>query len=63
MTELLTRREVADFFRVDTRTVERWLKSGRLKGYKLGTGRTAPWRINTTEMTDFLAKNEVKAHV
>jgi len=42
--EFKTRKEVAEFFRVNPRTVERWLKSGKLKGYKLGEGKTAPWR-------------------
>jgi len=60
--ELLTRKEVAKFFRVDVRTVEKWLKNGRLKGYKLGSGKTSPWRINSAEMQNFLTENEVKIH-
>ncbi len=43
--EFLTRTEVAKYFRVDPRTVERWLRSGKITGYKLGKGKTAPWRI------------------
>ncbi|MFH1769194.1 MAG: helix-turn-helix domain-containing protein [Parcubacteria group bacterium] len=54
--EFKTRKEVAEFFRVDPRTVERWLKSGKLKGYKLGKGKTAPWRIDVEEINKFLAK-------
>lgn len=60
--ELLTRKEVATYFKVDPRTVERWLKSGQLKGYKLGKAKTSPWRINAIAMQDFLITNEVKEH-
>ena len=56
--QFLTRKEVAKYFRVDPRTVERWLKSGKLKGYKLGKGQTAPWRIDMAEVKKFLAKNK-----
>jgi excisionase family DNA binding protein len=56
--EFKTRKEVAEFFRVDPRTVERWLKSGKLKGYKLGKGKTAPWRIDMAEIKKFLEKNK-----
>ena len=56
--QFLTRKEVAEFFRVDPRTVERWLRSGRLNVYKLGKGKTAPWRIDMKEVKKFLAKNK-----
>lgn len=55
--KLLTRQEVAAMLRVDPRTVERWLRSGKLKGYKLGDGKTAPWRIDEAEVQKFLEKN------
>lgn len=55
--KLLTRQEVAELLRVDPRTVERWLRSGTLKGYKLGDGKTAPWRIDEVEVQKFLEKN------
>lgn len=55
--KLLTRKEVADLLRVDPRTVERWLRSGKLNGYKLGDGATAPWRIDMAEVKKFLEKN------
>jgi excisionase family DNA binding protein len=54
-----TRKETAEFFRVNPRTVERWLKSGKLRGYKLGKGTTAPWRIDIAEIKKFLAKYKV----
>lgn len=59
--EFLTRKEVADFFRVNIRTVERWLKNHRLKGYKLGGGKVAPWRIDMVEVQNFLETSKVKA--
>ena len=58
--EFKTRKEVAKLFRVDPRTVERWLKSGKLKGYKLGKGKTAPWRIDMAEVKKFLDKHKIK---
>ena len=52
--EFQTREEVARYLRVHVRTVERWLRSGSLKGYKLGSGRTAVWRIPKKEVEAFL---------
>jgi excisionase family DNA binding protein len=53
----LTRAEVAKYFRVHGRTIERWLKNGSLRGYKLGKGKTALWRIPEDEIKKFLAKH------
>jgi len=53
----LTREEVAKYFRVHRRTVERWLHNGSLKGYKLGKGKTALWRIPENEVKKFLDKH------
>lgn len=55
--EFLTRSQVAEYFKVHPRTVERWLKSGNLKGYKLGKAKTSPWRIPKEEVDKFLKKN------
>ena len=55
--EFQTREEVARYLRVHVRTVERWLRSGSLKGYKLGSGRTAVWRIPKGEVEKFLQRN------
>ena len=57
--EFKTRKEVAELFRVNPRTVERWLRSGKIKGYKLGKGITSPWRIDMSEIKKFLKKYEV----
>jgi len=56
--EFLTREEVAKYFRVHPRTVERWLKNRSLKGYKLGKGKTALWRISKEEIKRFLEKHK-----
>lgn len=61
--KFLTKEEVAEFFRVHPKTVERWLKSGLLKGHKLGKGRTALWRIYDTEVELFLKKSRNKKTV
>jgi len=42
--QLLTVREVADLLRVDVVTVRRWLKAGKLKGFKLGWKSWRVWR-------------------
>ena len=56
----LTLEEVAKYFRVHPRTVERWLKKGDLKGYKLGGGKTSLWRIPESEVKKFLEKHASK---
>ncbi len=58
--KILTKKEVATFLRVNQRTVERWLNAGDLKGYKLGKGRTALWRIPEESLSGFLKKYENK---
>ena len=56
--KFLTNDEVAKILRVHSRTVDRWLKRGMLKGYKLGSGKTALWRISQTEVQNFLKKHK-----
>ncbi len=58
--EFLTNDEVAKSLRVNSRTVDRWLNRGILKGYKLGTGKTAMWRIPKEEVKKFLDKHRNK---
>lgn len=58
--ELLTKEEVAEIFRVNPRTVARWLKEGSLKGYKLGKGRTALLRIPKSEVDKFITNSKYK---
>lgn len=54
----MTKEEVAKYFRVHPRTVERWLKDGSLKGYKLGESKTSLWRIPKLEVKKFLDKSK-----
>lgn len=54
--KLLTTNEVAAIAKVDSRTVARWLREGRIKGVKLN-GRT--WRIEEQELTEFLDSQRV----
>ena len=56
--EFMTKEEVAKYFRVHPRTVERWLKDGSLKGYKLGESKTSLWRIPKLEVKKFLDKSK-----
>lgn len=56
--KFLTRDEVAKYLRVHPRTIERWLKSGSLVGYKLGKGKTSLWRISEAEINKFLEKHK-----
>lgn len=58
--KFLTRNEVAKYFRVHPRTIERWLKAGLLKGHKLGKSKTALWRITDAEIQIFLKKSQNK---
>ncbi len=58
--EFMTRREVAKYFRVHERTVDRWIDSGILKSYKLGKGRTALLRIQKSEVKKFLERSKNK---
>ena len=46
---LFTIEEVADILRVHTRTVTRYIESGRLKASKLGV-----WRIKRSDLDKFL---------
>lgn len=60
--EFMTRNEVAWYLRVNRRTVERWLKGGLIRGYKLGSGRTALWRIPKGELKKFLDEHSSTKH-
>ncbi len=56
--EFMTRNEVAKYLRVHPRSIERWLTNKSLKGFKLGKGRTALWRIPKSEVKKFLEKHK-----
>lgn len=47
----LTVKEVATMLRVDEETVRTWLRSGRVRGSRLGSGSgSSPWRIPRSEI-------------
>jgi len=48
---LLTPKEVAAIFKVSPRTIERWLKEGKIKGIKIG----AVWRIPKKAIKEILS--------
>jgi excisionase family DNA binding protein len=52
---LFTVKQVADHLDVSERTVLNWLRSGRLKGYRLG-GTKAGWRIEEPDLQTFIAQ-------
>jgi len=58
--EFYTLEEVAKELRVNPRTIMRWLKSGQLKGYKLGNSKTSLLRISKAEVNKFLEKHKIK---
>ena len=57
--EFFTLEQTAEYFNVNPRTIMRWLKQGDLKGYKLGSGRTALLRIPKSEIKTFLDKHKI----
>jgi excisionase family DNA binding protein len=50
--KLLTIEEAAEILRVSTRSVNRYIKSGKLKASKIGH-----WRITQKDLDDFLLQN------
>lgn len=54
--EFLTRKEVAESFRVSERTVDRWIERGALRAHKFGTSRNSSVRIPKAEINKFLYK-------
>ncbi len=48
--KLLTPRDVADRLQVNERTVNIWLRKGRLRGFKIGK----EWRISPDDLQTFL---------
>jgi excisionase family DNA binding protein len=55
----LTVREVAERLRTHEETVRRWLKAGRLKGYRPG-GNKVGWRIRESALAEFIADREAQ---
>ena len=51
--ELFKVSEVAKLFDVTPYTVREWLKSGKMKGIKMGDGVKPHWRITKSEVNAF----------
>lgn len=51
---LLTVREVAERLRTSEESVRRWLRQGKLRGFRLG-GTRVGYRISERDLADFLA--------
>ena len=54
---LLTVREVAERIRSSPETVRRWLRAGKLRGFRLG-GTKLGYRVPEGELERFLAESE-----
>ncbi len=51
---LLTVREVAQRLRTSEESVRRWLRQGKLRGFRLG-GTRLGYRVSERDLADFLA--------
>jgi excisionase family DNA binding protein len=54
---MLTVKQVAEHLQVGVVTVQRWLRSGKLKGIRLGATRTG-WRVPESEVVRYLQERE-----
>lgn len=52
MEKIYTLQEAADLLKVSTRSVLRYIKSGRLKATKIGQ-----WRVNESALNEFLGQS------
>ena len=53
MDKLLTIKEVAKYLRVSERSVNRYIKAGRLRASRIGQ-----WRISQKDLENFLSKTK-----
>lgn len=56
MDEIFTPKEVSEKLKVSERTVNEWLRNGKLRASKLGR----QWRITEQQLNDFLKEHEQK---
>lgn len=54
---MLTVEEVAERLQVSEWTIRDWLRTGRLKGHRMG-GRKLGWRVRPSELQRFLTETE-----
>ena len=53
MDEILTVREVAEYFKLSRTTIWRWCNEGKLQAFKVGRG----WRIHRSEVERIVGQN------
>jgi excisionase family DNA binding protein len=58
--ELLTVEEVAERLKLSQETIRIWLRTGRLRGIRLGTRRSG-WRVPASEMERLLTEGKTAA--
>ncbi len=57
--EILTVEDVADRLKVKPYTIKAWLRSGRLRGFRLG-GPKSEWRIRSSALEQYIAEQEAQ---
>jgi excisionase family DNA binding protein len=57
MDEILTIREVAEYFKLSPTTIWRWCSEGRLPAFKVGRS----WRIHRSEVEKIVEHNSAQA--
>jgi len=58
MKRLLTLEETAVQLRVSKKSILRYLWTRKLRGFKLGNGRTSLWRIPEEELEKFIKRHQ-----
>ena len=54
MERMYTVQELADLFQVKPRTIMDWLRSGRLRGFKLSDAPKSEWRVSEAHLQEFI---------
>jgi excisionase family DNA binding protein len=54
----MTAQQAADYLQVEVQTVRRMVVAGKLKGTKLGSGKTSPLRISASSIEKLLESNK-----
>lgn len=54
---ILTVNQAAEMLQVDPQTIRRYAQSGRLKGFKTGSGSQHHWRFTKDSLVDFMVQS------
>lgn len=54
----VTKQQVADLFGVTTRTIDRYMADGKIRGYKFGASKQSAVLFDLEEITVYLNKNK-----